>query len=239
MGAPTQGVRVLTESQREWLRVREYLQQHRDDLGQVAAEEHPDVPKVDGTSLLTRPDWLATEPLPIDSIDLAMSTLTIRHDRVTGAATFLQHRRDPAKVGHAGGLYMIVPVGIFQASNDQPCNECNDFSLRRCLIREYAEELLGESADHGGDQAPINRKHPQETRVMLAVIGPQWSTAQNLDGLDIKGSDNQRGRGDNRIRRTERSNLAPQRRSSKSATSCLLHFLSINAKSLEMMASNV
>jgi hypothetical protein len=39
MGAPTQGVRVLTESQREWLRVREYLQQHRDDLGQVAAEE--------------------------------------------------------------------------------------------------------------------------------------------------------------------------------------------------------
>lgn len=64
MGTPTQGGQVLTESQRECLRVREYLQQHRDDLGQVAAEEYPDVPKVDGTSLLTRLDWLATEPPP-------------------------------------------------------------------------------------------------------------------------------------------------------------------------------
>ncbi|HEV7450962.1 MAG TPA: XRE family transcriptional regulator [Pseudonocardiaceae bacterium] len=264
---------ALTTSQRDWLRVREYLQQHRYNLGQAAAEEYPDVLKVEGTPLLTRPEWLPIEPIPLDSINLefapdlpfngltganrvtasvrperpdgsryptysaamadlaapavfenrstyrlldgdlagpcgqlvfgrgtyfdsidlgeaaahefaafrctgsdtplrvaignpcdsanrptnlAISALTIRHDRVTGEATSLLHWRDPAKVGHAGGLYMIVPVGIFQASDDQPCNERNDFSLWRCLVREYAEELLGESEVHSGGQTPIN-----------------------------------------------------------------------------------
>ncbi len=273
-GLPHAG--VATESQRDWLRVREYLLQRRYDLGQAAAEEYPEysgVPKVEGTSLLTRPEWLPTEPIPLDAIDLrfapdtpftgltgtdpvtasvcperpdgsryptysaamadlaapavfedrltyrlldvdlvgprgrlvfgrgtyfdgidlgeaaaheyaafrltgsdtplraaignpcdpatrptnlAISALTIRHDLATGEATFLLHWRDPAKVGHAGGLYMIVPVGIFQASDDQPCNERNDFSLWHCLVREYAEELLGEPEDHTSGQAPTD-----------------------------------------------------------------------------------
>lgn len=81
--------------------------------------------------------------------NIAISMLTIRHDRVTGEASFLLHRRDPAKVGHAGGLYMVIPVGIFQASDDHPTNEHNDFSLWNCMIREYAEELLGAPEDYG------------------------------------------------------------------------------------------
>ncbi len=88
--------------------------------------------------------------------NLAISALTIRHDRTTGAATFLLHWRDPAKVGHAGGLHMVVPVGLFQASGEQPWNERNDFDLWRCLLREYAEELRGVSEDHGSDRAPID-----------------------------------------------------------------------------------
>lgn len=70
--------------------------------------------------------------------------MTIRYDRTTGGAGFLLHWRDPAKVGHAGGLYQVVPVGIFQPSSDQPRRRLEDLSLWRGLLREYAEELLGE-----------------------------------------------------------------------------------------------
>jgi hypothetical protein len=76
--------------------------------------------------------------------NLAISALTIRHDRSSGDARALLHWRDPAKVGHAGGLYQVIPVGIFQAASDHRWNEHNDFSLWRCLLREFTEELLGQ-----------------------------------------------------------------------------------------------
>ncbi len=88
--------------------------------------------------------------------NLAISTLTIRHDKTTGDSTFLIHWRDPAKVGHAGGLYQVVPSGVFQPSADASWNERHDFSLWRNLTRELSEELLGTSEDHGSDSAPIN-----------------------------------------------------------------------------------
>ncbi|TDD52301.1 transcriptional regulator [Kribbella antibiotica] len=78
--------------------------------------------------------------------NVAISTLTIR---AGDEPTFFLHWRDPAKVGHAGGLYQVVPVGIFQPSADAPENEQNDFSLWRNVVRELAEELLGESEDYG------------------------------------------------------------------------------------------
>lgn len=77
-------------------------------------------------------------------VNIALSTLTIRLDRATGAARFLLHWRDPALVGHAGGLLQVVPVGIFQPATEHPGSVRNDFVLWRCLQREYAEELLGE-----------------------------------------------------------------------------------------------
>ncbi len=81
--------------------------------------------------------------------NVAVSTLTLRHDRSTGEASFPLHWRDPAKVGHAGGMYMVMPVGIFQAADDGPAHADNDFSLWRCMLREFAEELLGQPEDHG------------------------------------------------------------------------------------------
>jgi hypothetical protein len=77
--------------------------------------------------------------------NLAISTLTIRQAR-DGRAGFLLHWRDPAKVGHAGGMYQVVPVGVFQPAAD----EAADFDLWRCLIREFAEELAGHGEDYGG-----------------------------------------------------------------------------------------
>lgn len=86
----------------------------------------------------------------------ATSTLVIRHDRQDDTAEFVLHWRDPEKVASGGGLYQVMPVGMFQASADAPWNEANDFDLWRAILRELSEELLGESEDYGSDQLPID-----------------------------------------------------------------------------------
>jgi hypothetical protein len=90
------------------------------------------------------------------SAPMATSALTLRHDRSAGTATFPLHYRHPGRVSHAGGLYQVIPVGVFQPSGEAPWNEANDFSLWRGLLREYAEELLGADEDHGSERAPID-----------------------------------------------------------------------------------
>jgi hypothetical protein len=82
---------------------------------------------------------------------VGITTLTVRLDRRAGAATFLLHWRDPGKVVHAGGLYQVVPVGIFQPSSDSPGHEQNDFDIWANIVREFNEELLGGSEDYGVD----------------------------------------------------------------------------------------
>jgi hypothetical protein len=94
--------------------------------------------------------------LTVRSSAMATSALTLRHDRATGTATFPTHYRDPALVDHAGGLYQVIPVGIFQPSGEAAWNEGNDFDLWRGLLREYAEELLGASEEYGSEDAPID-----------------------------------------------------------------------------------
>jgi hypothetical protein len=90
------------------------------------------------------------------SATMAVSALTLRHDRSAGTAMFPLHYREPGKVSHAGGLYQVIPVGVFQPSGEAPWNEANDFSLWRGLLREYAEELLGADEDYGSERAPID-----------------------------------------------------------------------------------
>jgi len=101
------------------------------DTGEAAAHEYA-AATLDGSATPLRdaigdPTDLRTRPA-----NLAISALTATRDQ------FLLHWRDPAKVGHAGGLYQVVPVGVFQSSGP------GDFDLWRFLLREYAEELLGE-----------------------------------------------------------------------------------------------
>lgn len=266
--------RTLTPSEREWLHVRSYLQEHRYDLAVDAAKEYPRVAKLADSPLLAVAEWRPASPIPLhrigltlqpaspdqlapdvyrrlgrellperadgsrylryseavrelaapevfenrrtyrligadlrsgnpqmtftrgryfDSIDvgeaaayeyasmrldgrsaglralianpcdlgrrpanLAITTMTLRHERMSGRSQFLLHWRDPAKVGHAGGLYQVVPVGMFQPSGEASHNEQNDFSLWRSIIREFAEELCGRSEDYGSEDHPID-----------------------------------------------------------------------------------
>jgi hypothetical protein len=78
---------------------------------------------------------------------VAVTTLTLRRER-GGGASFLLHWRDPALVNHAGGLYQVMPAGIFQPVADTPAALRGDFSLWRCMAREFSEEFLGTSEDY-------------------------------------------------------------------------------------------
>ncbi|WP_066375852.1 hypothetical protein [Herbidospora mongoliensis] len=121
------------------------------NLGEAAAHEFaaadlngepgPDLPirrlVIDPTDLRARP----AHP--------AISMLTLRHDRETGETTFVLHWRDPALVAHGGGLFQVMPVGVFQASAETPEAEKADFDLWKCVVREYAEEFLGRPEHYG------------------------------------------------------------------------------------------
>ena len=292
---------ALTASQRDWLRVRSYLQRHRHDLALDAAGDYPADRKVAGTPLLAAPGWQPAEPVPLQDIELeftgpevtgpevtgpagpqpelasvlvdaaapllperpdgtrylrysdalrelaapavfenrptyrlteadltagasrlaftsgryfdgvdtgeaaahehaatrlgasshhgpaglraliadpcdlrrrpanlAISTLTLRFDQATGRASFLLHWRDPAEVGHAGGMYQVIPVGVFQPAGQAGRHERGDFSLWRCMIREFDEELRGRSEDYG--PGPVDYDSWPFARQMAAAL---------------------------------------------------------------------
>ncbi len=102
------------------------------------------------------PDWAALplrasvgDPcaLPRRCALTAVTTLTLRRDP-GGAASFLLHWRDPARVNHAGGVYQVMPAGIFQPVSAAPAAQRHDLSLWRCMTREFSEELLGGSEEY-------------------------------------------------------------------------------------------
>ena len=78
---------------------------------------------------------------------VAVATLTLRRGP-GGEASFLLHWRDPARVNHAGGLYQVMPAGMFQPVTDAPAALRSDLSLWRCMVREFSEELLGTAEDY-------------------------------------------------------------------------------------------
>jgi len=87
------------------------------------------------------------------SVMPAITTLTLRHDR-SGRVSFLLHWRDPAKVTHAGGLYQVMPSGMFQPIDSTLETEQSDLDIWRCMVREFSEEFLGSSEDYSGLGTP-------------------------------------------------------------------------------------
>src|SRR5579875_1853313 len=60
----------VAESRREWLRVRARMTERHVELARAAAADYCDLPIVDGTDLLVRPEWLPTAPIPLDQVEL-------------------------------------------------------------------------------------------------------------------------------------------------------------------------
>ena len=85
----------------------------------------------------------------------AITTLTLRRTP-SGDASFLLHWRDPGRVTHAGGLYQVMPVGIFQPADGNPASVGSDLSLWRSMAREFSEELLGTTEDYRAFGSPVD-----------------------------------------------------------------------------------
>jgi hypothetical protein len=100
---------------------------------------------------------LAGDPCDLSrrSAMCAITTLTLRRT-AAGDASFLLHWRDPAKVTHAGGLYQVMPVGIFQPADGNPASVRSDLSLWRSMAREFSEELLGTPEDYRELGSPLD-----------------------------------------------------------------------------------
>jgi hypothetical protein len=110
-----------------------------------------------------RLSWPAFRSLIDDPFDLrrrpvqaAINAVTLRRGTQTGAASFLLHWRDPAKVAVGGGMYSVMPVGVFQPSTVDPWGQRVDFDLWRNLVREYSEEFLGMPEHDGSAGAKID-----------------------------------------------------------------------------------
>ena len=89
-------------------------------------------------------------------------------ETATGRASFLLHWRDPAKVGHAGGMYQVIPVGVFQPSGEASWYEREDFSLWRCMLREFDEELRDTPDEYGA--GPVDYGSWPFARHMAAAL---------------------------------------------------------------------
>ncbi|MFI0479201.1 hypothetical protein [Actinomadura sp. 9N215] len=228
----------MRPDERRWRDERTSLNASRGPLGEAASALYPDVPRVAGTPLLCREEWVPDVPIPLEDVRLewdardvppavadpadglpdgyrtyaeAMAALTppkVFEDRpsyrllearppllrlgparyfdgvnvgepvahelaaavdglplrtrvgdpcgltrrtalpaittltVTGTE-YVLHWRDPAKVAHAGGLYQVMPVGVFQPLDDERPD------IWACMVREFAEELLGMDENYG------------------------------------------------------------------------------------------
>jgi len=92
---------------------------------------------------------LAGDPCALDRrlALCAVTTLTLRR-AAGGQASFVLHWRDPAKVNHAGGMYQVMPVGLFQPATGAAAAVLPDLDLWKCMAREFSEEFLGTSEEY-------------------------------------------------------------------------------------------
>jgi hypothetical protein len=154
------------------------------DVGEAAAHEYAAAELGELVDLTLRtavgdPTAFSRRPA-----NVAVSALTLRHERRTGRVTMPLHRRDLVKVGHAGGMFQVLPVGVFQPTGPEPWNVTHDLDLWRLLLREYAEELLGASEDYDTTEKPFNYGAWPFGRRMTAALSEGCISASVL-GLGV------------------------------------------------------
>jgi hypothetical protein len=132
--------RVITGSAERWRAVRAGLNQRRHQLAQVAGSLYPEVPRVDGTVLLCRKEWLAGEPLELGEVALSW----VEHPpppAVTGAEPASESVRPLRADGtryprYAEALADLAPPALFE---DRPSYRL----LSACLAGGQARLRLG------------------------------------------------------------------------------------------------
>lgn len=107
-------------------------------------------------------DLLARPMLP------SINTLTIRRDPIDGHRMYL-HRRDAKATAVAGGMFHVIPAGVFQPAALAPAHQSNDFSVWRNIQREYSEEFLGNPEHDGNSVDPIDYEQDEPFRSFTAA----------------------------------------------------------------------
>ncbi|MFO7193028.1 MAG: helix-turn-helix domain-containing protein [Thermocrispum agreste] len=110
-----------------------------------------------------------------DPFDLAarpvmpsINTLTIRRDPIDGHRIYL-HRRDAKSVAAAGGMYHVIPAGMFQPAALAPAHQANDFSIWRNIQREYSEEFLGNPEHDENSVDPVDYLNSDPFKSFMAA----------------------------------------------------------------------
>jgi hypothetical protein len=115
----------------------------------AAGRKRPSFPELPFRRSVTDPFDLSARPvLP------GIATLTIRRDPIEGHRMYLHHR-DARSVAAGGGMYHVMPAGVFQPASLAPAHQTNDFSLWRNIQREFSEEFLGNCEHDGNSVDPI------------------------------------------------------------------------------------
>jgi transcriptional regulator with XRE-family HTH domain len=115
----------------------------------AAGRKRPNFPELPFRRSIADPFDLSARPvLP------GIATLTIRRDPIEGHRMYLHHR-DATSVAAGGGMYHVIPAGVFQPAALAPAHQNNDFSLWRNVQREFCEEFLGNSEHDGNSIDPI------------------------------------------------------------------------------------
>jgi transcriptional regulator with XRE-family HTH domain len=104
------------------------------------------------------------DPFALDRRPLLPSIDTITIRLAKSSASFILHRRDAGHVAVAGGMYHVMPAGVFQPSSVSPTACSADFDLWRNMMREYSEEFLGRLEHDGNASTPIDYEHEEPFR---------------------------------------------------------------------------
>ncbi|MFI6827577.1 hypothetical protein ACIBG5_10790 [Kribbella sp. NPDC050241] len=100
---------------------------------------------------------LVSDPFDLSTrfVNPGISTLTIRRNTSDGTGTFFLLRRDPTQVTN-GRHYSLLPAGEFQPASISPQSIEADLDIWRNMVREYAEEMLGQPEHDGSGGVPVD-----------------------------------------------------------------------------------
>jgi transcriptional regulator with XRE-family HTH domain len=152
-----------------------------------------------GEGLFRPPSWrrlplrrLVADPFNLTqrSVPCSINTLTIRRDP-HGEASIILHYRDPDRVAVCGSMYHVMPAGVFQPASMVP-NACKqDFDLWRNILREYAEEYLGDLDCDGNAAAMLDCESRQPFKALQEARRSGklqiWVLGVGLDPLTLWG----------------------------------------------------
>jgi hypothetical protein len=136
---------------------------------------------------------LVSDPFDLSAriVNPGISTLTIRRNTADGTGTFFLLRRDPTQVTN-GRHYSLLPAGEFQPASISPQSITTDLDIWRNMVREYAEEMLGQPEHDGSSGVPVDYEiwpfYRDMTAARAAGTVRPYALGVILDALSLNAS---------------------------------------------------